>query len=135
MQKNSRPSLRQKARRLLLSNQVLLKNRYKIRVSVCCLISKSGGLQNGVPFFGVRYVYQGFIWNSRPRNSKCKKICKIFLDMIFSLRYTIDCSIVRDYVLRYIYAQKAIQTAERTEVEHQWRKTEYVLLRMVKESV
>jgi len=55
--------------------------------------------------------------------------------MIFSLRYTIDCSIVRDYVLRYIYAQKAIQTAERTEVEHQWRKTEYVLLRMVKESV
>ena len=36
---------------------------------------------------------------------------------------------------RYYYAQKLNQTAERTEVKHQWRKTGYVLLQMVKDFV
>ena len=57
------------------------------------------------------------------------------LDSYDGLCYHVDCTIVREYTLWYNYAQKLTQTAERTEVKHQWRKTGYVLLQMVKDFV
>ena len=78
-----------------------------------------------------REVRKGsFLLTAEQKQQKKKE-----LDIQTDLCQSVGCTIVQEYTLRYYYAQKLNQTAERTEVKHQWRKTGYVLLQMVKDFV